>query len=222
MTPFEGPPWAAYAPAGARYSVDRNHAARTRRLLGAGRRRLRGEADPSRRASADRAGQGIQHPLRHQHHAGGRRRGQRAAGRRGDHAGRQHVILPASHARPSDLPNESYLERRTTTASSRPRDMGARASTPTIVARRTAAIEDGDVVMVPKGYHPVATVHGYDSTISMSWPARSGFGSSTTSRRRVAVHPKIRLRLETPKPTTSEDDPPPLGEPPKLAVKPAR
>jgi 5-deoxy-glucuronate isomerase len=25
------------------------------------------------------------------------------------------------------------------------------------------AFEDGDVVLVPKGYHPVATVHGYDS-----------------------------------------------------------
>jgi 5-deoxy-glucuronate isomerase len=24
-------------------------------------------------------------------------------------------------------------------------------------------VEDGDVVLVPKGYHPVATVHGYDS-----------------------------------------------------------
>ena len=27
----------------------------------------------------------------------------------------------------------------------------------------TMAVEDGDVVLVPKGYHPVATVHGYDS-----------------------------------------------------------
>jgi 5-deoxy-glucuronate isomerase len=25
------------------------------------------------------------------------------------------------------------------------------------------AVEDGDVVLVPRGYHPVATVHGYDS-----------------------------------------------------------
>jgi 5-deoxy-glucuronate isomerase len=25
------------------------------------------------------------------------------------------------------------------------------------------AVEDGEVVLVPKGYHPVATVHGYDS-----------------------------------------------------------
>jgi 5-deoxy-glucuronate isomerase len=25
------------------------------------------------------------------------------------------------------------------------------------------AVEDGDVVLVPRGYHPVATIHGYDS-----------------------------------------------------------
>ena len=24
------------------------------------------------------------------------------------------------------------------------------------------AIEDGDIVLVPKGYHPVAACHGYD------------------------------------------------------------
>jgi len=24
------------------------------------------------------------------------------------------------------------------------------------------AVEDGDVTLVPRGYHPVATVHGYD------------------------------------------------------------
>ena len=26
----------------------------------------------------------------------------------------------------------------------------------------TVTIENGDVVLVPRGYHPVATVHGYD------------------------------------------------------------
>lgn len=25
------------------------------------------------------------------------------------------------------------------------------------------AVEDGDVTLVPKGYHPVAAIHGYDS-----------------------------------------------------------
>ena len=27
---------------------------------------------------------------------------------------------------------------------------------------RTMAVEDGDVVMVPRGYHPVGAPHGYD------------------------------------------------------------
>jgi 5-deoxy-glucuronate isomerase len=37
------------------------------------------------------------------------------------------------------------------------------------------AVEDGDVVLVPKGYHPVATVHGYDSYYlnTMAGPKRA-------------------------------------------------
>jgi len=39
----------------------------------------------------------------------------------------------------------------------------------------TMAVEDGDVVLVPKGYHPVATVHGYDSYYlnTMAGPKRA-------------------------------------------------
>src|SRR5918994_1675439 len=43
---------------------------------------------------------------------------------------------PHKHDR-DDLPRESYLE-------------------------ETMAVEDGDVVLVPKGYHPCAACHGYD------------------------------------------------------------
>ena len=86
-------------------------AARARRLLRAGRRRASsGEAHPAGDPSADRARKGLQHPPRHQHHARGRRLGRFAARGRGDHARRQHLVLPAAQARPG-RPAERELPR---------------------------------------------------------------------------------------------------------------
>ena len=44
-------------------------------------------------------------------------------------------------------------------------------------------VKDGDVVLVPRGYHPVGAPHGYDFTISTSWRGRSASGAFTTTRR---------------------------------------
>ena len=115
----------------------RTHAARVRRLLGARGRRPPGEVDPAWRAPTDHARRGIEHPLCHQHHAGGRRLGRCPAGRRGDHAGRQ-------HAHPTRLTSttgttcrtRATWKRPTITASIPRRDTGSSASTPTI-ARST-------------------------------------------------------------------------------------
>ena len=51
----------------------------------------------------------------------------------------------------------------TTTASTRRRALPSSASTPDDRSLDEAmAIEDGDVVLVPRGYHPCAACHGYD------------------------------------------------------------
>ena len=45
------------------------------------------------------------------------------------------------------------------------------------------AVEDGDLTLVPRGYHPAPPPTATTSTTSMSWPARSAPGASTPSLR---------------------------------------
>ena len=164
MSPFDGAPWAAYAPAGGRYSVVATTQLELAVCSAPGGRGLSGQADPAGRASADRARQGVQHALCHQHHAGGRRVGQRAARRRGDHAGRQHLVLPSAQARPRRPPDRELPRRDLLSPLQPAAGYGfQRVYTDDRSLDETVLIEDGDVVMVPKGYHPVATLHGYES-----------------------------------------------------------
>ena len=52
-------------------------------------------------------------------------------------------------------------KRSTTSASTRRRDSGIRCSTPTDGESVTHEVRDGDVVLLPYGYHPVAAPPGY-------------------------------------------------------------
>lgn len=62
-----------------------------------------------------------------------------------------------------DLPAESYLEETYYHRLNPPQGFAfQRVYTDDRSLDEAMAIEDGDVVMVPKGYHPCATCHGYD------------------------------------------------------------
>jgi len=63
-----------------------------------------------------------------------------------------------------DLPRESLLEESYYHRLNPPQGFGfQRVYTDDRSLDEAMAFENGDVVLVPKGYHPVATVHGYDS-----------------------------------------------------------
>ena len=132
-------------------------------------------------APADRPRQGHQHPLRHQHPAGGREPARLAAGGRGDHARRQHVVLSAAQARPGrPAATKRYSRRPTTTASTRRRASPSSASIPT-TARSTRRWWSRTATWrwCRRGYHPVAACMATTSITSTSWPGRSARGSST-------------------------------------------
>jgi 5-deoxy-glucuronate isomerase len=62
-----------------------------------------------------------------------------------------------------NLPKESYLEETYYHRINPPQGFAfQRVYTDDRKLDEAMAVEDGDVVLVPKGYHPCATVHGYD------------------------------------------------------------
>jgi len=46
----------------------------------------------------------------------------------------------------------------------------------------TLAVNNGEVVLVPRGYNPLGLLQGMTCIISTWWPARPEFGSSATIR----------------------------------------
>jgi 5-deoxy-glucuronate isomerase len=81
------------------------------------------------------------------------------------------VITPAGHTSSypphkhdtDDLPHESYLEETYYHRFRKPQGYAfQRVYTDDRSLDETMLIEDGDVVMVPRGYHPVAAIAGYD------------------------------------------------------------
>jgi 5-deoxy-glucuronate isomerase len=69
---------------------------------------------------------------------------------------------PHKHDR-DDLPRESYLEETYYHRLNPPQGFAfQRVYTDDRSLDETMAVEDGDVVLVPKGYHPCAACHGYD------------------------------------------------------------
>ena len=82
------------------------------------------------------------------------------------------VITPAGHTSSypphkhdqDNLPAESLLEETYYHRLNPPQGFALqRVYTDDRSLDEAVAVEDGDVVLVPRGYHPVATVHGYDS-----------------------------------------------------------
>jgi 5-deoxy-glucuronate isomerase len=70
---------------------------------------------------------------------------------------------PATSTTPTTCPTSPSSRKPTTTASTQPQGFGfQRVYTDDRALDETMTIEDGDVVLVPKGYHPCATAHGYD------------------------------------------------------------
>lgn len=62
-----------------------------------------------------------------------------------------------------DLPNESFLEETYYHRLNPPQGFAfQRVYTDDRSLDEAMAVEDGDVTLVPKGYHPCATIHGYD------------------------------------------------------------
>ncbi|MDC9822193.1 5-deoxy-glucuronate isomerase [Devosia sp. ZB163] len=81
------------------------------------------------------------------------------------------VITPGGHTSSypphrhdeDDLPRQSFLEETYYHRFSKPQGFGfQRVYTDDRSLDETMLIEDGDVVLVPRGYHPVAAVAGYD------------------------------------------------------------
>jgi 5-deoxy-glucuronate isomerase len=81
------------------------------------------------------------------------------------------VITPGGHTSSypphkhdqDDLPTESYLEETYYHRLNPPQGFAfQRVYTDDRSLDETMAVEDGDVVLVPKGYHPCAACHGYD------------------------------------------------------------
>jgi 5-deoxy-glucuronate isomerase len=164
MSPFDGPPWAAYAPAGSRYAVT--------------------ALTPLELAVCSAPGGG-DHPARlippgaHPQVVRGKGSNTRYVTNimpEDDGAADAllvvEVITPGGntssyppHKHDQDnLPHESYLEETYYHRLNPPQGYAfQRIYTDDRSLDETAVVEDGDVVMAPKGYHPVATLHGYDN-----------------------------------------------------------
>ena len=164
MNPFEGPPWAAYIPAGGRYAVT--------------------ALTPLEFAVCSAPG-GAGHPAK-VIPPGAHPQIVRGKGSNVRHVtnimpeddgsadsllvvevitpgGNTSSYPPHKHDR-DNLPNESYLEETYYHRFNPPQGYGfQRVYTDDRSLDEAVLIENGDVVMVPKGYHPVATLHGYDS-----------------------------------------------------------
>jgi 5-deoxy-glucuronate isomerase len=163
MSPFDGAPWAAYIPASARYAIT----ALTRLEL----------AVCSAPGGAGRPAKLIP-PGAHPQFARGKGSNTRhVTNIMPEDDGSADALLvvevitpggntssypPHKHDR-DDPPNESRLEETYYHRFNPPQGYAfQRVYTDDRSLDEAVLIEDGDVVMVPKGYHPVATLHGYD------------------------------------------------------------
>jgi 5-deoxy-glucuronate isomerase len=163
MSPFDGKAWSVYAPAGARWQVE----ATTALELGVCTAPGRPHAHPVRVIGPDA------HPVM--------TRGKGTNTRYptnilpedepADSLLVVEVITPGGHTSSypphkhdrDALPEESFLEETYYHRFSKPQGFGfQRVYTEDRSLDETMLIEDGDLVMVPRGYHPVAACAGYD------------------------------------------------------------
>ena len=141
------------------------------------------------------------------------------AGGRGDHARRQLVELSAAQARPRRPAGRKLLEETYYHRLSPPQGYGVqRVYTDDRSLDETMAFGDRDVVLVPKGYHPVGAAHGYDLYYLnvMAGPKRIWKFHNDPDARVADEGPEAHL---PPKFVSSEPVPPPAG--PALGFAPS-
>jgi 5-deoxy-glucuronate isomerase len=163
MSPFEGQPWSVYAPAGARWRIEALTAVEVAVCSAPGKKnarpaRLIGPKDAERLTRGK--GTNTRYPTNILPETAD-----------ADSLLVVEVITPGGHTSSypphrhdeDDLPRQSFLEETYYHRFSKPQGFGfQRVYTDDRSLDETMLIEDGDVVMVPKGYHPVAAVAGYD------------------------------------------------------------
>lgn len=163
MSPFEGKPWSVYLPEGSDWSVTATTDLELAVCTAPG---LKGGL-PVRVISPDDLGQEIRGKGSNTRHVTNILPENEPA----DSLLVVEVITPAGntssypphkHDR-DDLPHESHLEETYYHRLNPPQGFGfQRVYTDDRSLDEAMAIEDRDVVLVPKGYHPCATCHGYD------------------------------------------------------------
>ncbi len=163
MSPFDGPPWALYVPAGTSWEVEAATDLELAVCSAPGGGDYKAKLIPPDTHPPLARGKGSN--VRHVHNI------------MPEDDGSAHSLLVVevitpngntssypSHKHDQDnLPNESLLEE-TYYHRMKPSQGFAfqRVYTDDRSLDEAMAVEDGDVVLVPKGYHPCATIHGYD------------------------------------------------------------
>jgi 5-deoxy-glucuronate isomerase len=163
-SPFEGPPWSAYAPAGSRYTIKALTKLELAVCSAPGREGREAKVIPPGVHPQIVRGKGAN--TRYVTNIMPQDDGS------ADSLLVVEVITPGGntssyppHKHDQDaLPNESYLEETYYHRLNPPQGFALqRVYTDDRSIDEAIPVENGDVVMVPKGYHPVATLHGYDS-----------------------------------------------------------
>lgn len=164
MSPFEGAPWAAYVPAGSSYEVSATTALELAICSAPGAAGFPAKLIPPGTHPQITRGKGSNTRL--------------VTNIMPEDDGSANALLVVEVITPGgntssypphkhdqdDVPAESYLEETYYHRFNPPQGYGfQRVYTDDRSLDEVNLIEDGDVVMVPKGYHPVATIHGYDS-----------------------------------------------------------
>lgn len=163
MSPFEGPPHALYVPAGSNWSVTAETDLELAVCSAPGGGDHEAKLIPPDAHPPLTRGKGSN--VRHVHNI------------MPEDDGSAHSLLVVEVITPNgntssypshkhdrdDLPNESLLEETYYHRLNPPQGFAfQRVYTDDREIDESMAVEDGDVVLVPKGYHPCATIHGYD------------------------------------------------------------
>jgi len=163
MTPFEGAPWAVYVPAGSEWAVDATTAVELAVCAAPGGGDYQAKVIPP--GTHPRISRGKGANVRHVYNI------------MPEDDGSAHSLLVVEVITPQgntssypphkhdqdNLPHESQLEETYFHRLNPPQGFAMqRVYTDDRSLDEALVIEDGDVTLVPKGYHPVATTAGYD------------------------------------------------------------
>ena len=163
MTPFEGAPWAVYVPGGSEWAVDATTAVELAVCAAPGGGGYKAKVIPP--GTHPRISRGKGANVRHVYNI------------MPEDDGSAHSLLVVEVITPQgntssypphkhdqdNLPHESQLEETYFHRLNPPQGFAMqRVYTDDRSLDETMLIEDGDVVLVPRGYHPVAAVAGYD------------------------------------------------------------